>query len=407
MIAALALFACSEFDLQAKPDDPEQDPPVEDTDTDVPVVPDDPVEPVVDGAQIQTTVTVQVADVAFLLDTTGSMGPLKNAMTNQFAQLADELKLEIPDITFGVATFQDYPVDPFGGSNDTPFDLRIQQTSVIAAVQQTLSSIPMRDGGDGPEAAYEALFQAASGQGYDLNCNTAFEPDEDIPPLIQRPDDAFFGSTAGIFDTTLPGSGTRGGMGFRDQTFPIIVLATDAFFRNPDVDPSPGGCTDAGRAATITALQSLGAHVVGVHVKHQISFGTAPITAEMQGIAADTNSFADFGQGIEPAVVIWRSQTGAAQFRALLVEAIQGLTGSQGFAWVGVEVVDDPAGVYIGSVPDQITNVANGDILDFDIEVSGSIVDPTVTPGAQPLVLAVVGDGSVTLSTHEFWVLPN
>ena len=64
-------------------------------------------------------------DLALLLDTTQSMQALVTAVTDEFEAILDALSAGGRDVRFGLATFEDYPVHPFGTAGvDLPFTLR-------------------------------------------------------------------------------------------------------------------------------------------------------------------------------------------------------------------------------------------------------------------------------------------
>ena len=64
--------------------------------------------------EVEFEVDYKIADVAFLLDTTCSMSGTAQAMANEFAAIASAVGARIPDVTFGVATYEDYNDGGFG-----------------------------------------------------------------------------------------------------------------------------------------------------------------------------------------------------------------------------------------------------------------------------------------------------
>ena len=61
---------------------------------------------------------IRVADVYFLMDTTGSMGgaitSLRTGLSTPGSGLIDRVRAVIPDVWFGVGGYDDYQVDPYG-----------------------------------------------------------------------------------------------------------------------------------------------------------------------------------------------------------------------------------------------------------------------------------------------------
>ena len=159
-----------------------------------------------------------MGDVAFLLDTTGSMSGTANAMASEFSAIVTALNALIPDAEYGFATYDDYAYAGYGysSSGDKPFILRQQITDNTAAVQAELSGVPIHFGGDGPESGMEALYQGASGGGYDQNCNGIYDSATDVKPFLSSADDAFVGAGGQSYNSTDSGGGFIGGFGFRD-----------------------------------------------------------------------------------------------------------------------------------------------------------------------------------------------
>ena len=60
-------------------------------------------------------------EVCFVLDTTGSMGSLANAMAGEFGRIAADVSGRLPDVTFGAATYEDFRYGSMGDPGDKPF----------------------------------------------------------------------------------------------------------------------------------------------------------------------------------------------------------------------------------------------------------------------------------------------
>ncbi|MFO0001600.1 MAG: hypothetical protein ACK559_10740, partial [bacterium] len=67
--------------------------------------------------------SVQMGDVAFLLDTTCSMSGTLTGVANEFSRIVSELSATLPDAQYGVATYDDYAYTGMGSSvsDDKPF----------------------------------------------------------------------------------------------------------------------------------------------------------------------------------------------------------------------------------------------------------------------------------------------
>ncbi len=356
---------------------------------------------------LELTGDYEMADVAFLIDTTGSMGSTATAVADEFASISSSLQARIPDITFGVATFEDYNFGSMGAGRDKPFTLHQQQTSDFARVQSALSGdVTIHDGADSPEATLEALYQAAAGLGYDQGCDGGYDATDDVPPFLAGASDAFGGAVDGVADPTTPDGGSVGGFGFREGILPIVIYATDTALRDPEAGyATPGGCPlDAGSSDVIAALNAIGAHVIGVAVG--LSQGSDPFR-QMAAIAEGTGSYGDMdGDGAsEPAVITWNGSS--ADFRNAVVRAVQGLIDEAVFDEVRLEVVADEYGMVRSISPEAYADVTAGTPLEFDVDIEGTVAsgpsDRTVE-----IDLALVGtidDEEVTLDEAAIYVM--
>jgi hypothetical protein len=353
--------------------------------------------------ELEFDVDYKIADVAFLLDTTCSMGGTIGAMSSEFASIAGALAGQIPDITFGVATFDDYNYGGFGSGADKPFILKQQQTDDLGRVATVLGAIPLHSGADGPESSHEALFQAASGDGYDQDCDSNYDSGDDVKPFIASPLDAFGGLIVGEGDPDVPGTGEVGGMGFREKVFPIMILATDNELRDPEAGyGSPGGCSqDASFYHVYTSMAEIGAKFIGVAANMWGGVGKG----QLINIAIVTDSYADMDGDLieEPAVVEWSGSD--AEFRELVVDAVLGLVASAWFDKISLEVVNDPMGLIVEIDPEAYFQIQAGTPVTFVLTVAGAIVEAPEA-GAEEIELELVADDQIVLSRRTLFVIP-
>src|SRR5918992_1683406 len=95
-------------------------------------------------------------DITFLIDTTGSMGPvISNVQTNANSILNNVASAQ-PDAQFAVAEYKDT-------TDATPFRVAQNLTGDQTAVTNGLNSLVASGGGDLPEANINGLFQVATG----------------------------------------------------------------------------------------------------------------------------------------------------------------------------------------------------------------------------------------------------
>lgn len=332
-------------------------------------------------------VEYEIADIAFILDTTGSMGSLATAMASDFSGIAKELNNEIEDITFGVATYRDYNFSSFGGQGDLPFQLETQQTSSLTRVQSALNGISASGGGDGEESAMEAIYQATTGNGYDQECDGYYDPDTDVPPFKRESSDAFNGNESGNYSSGVEGTGDRGGMGFREDVLPVIILGTDAPLRDPDNGyPGPNGCSqDAGKNLASAGLSNLDASLIGV------------------GVGGATTYFQT--AGIADSVVQWSS--GSQSFQDTVVDAVLELIGDVTFDEVWLDVASDQYNMVDAVEPNQWSDVPSGTQVDFTVTVNSALV-AVESEDTYPVILelyARIDDSQWLLDTHTVNVL--
>ena len=151
---------------------------------------------------------VSDVDIAFVLDTTGSMTEEAQSLANEFSTIVDELSNSIPNAAYGFATSDDYNEGEMGRPWDRPFSLHNQITTDLESVQIRLNGISIHHGGDETESGMEALYQALTGLGYDQNGDGIYDPNTDIFPFISKSEDAFGGTVDG--GDAPPDAGRRG-----------------------------------------------------------------------------------------------------------------------------------------------------------------------------------------------------
>ncbi len=352
------------------------------------------------------SLSVQMGDIAFLLDTTCSMTSTLNGVASEFSSIISALSTTLPDAQYGVATFDDYAFGSYGSAGtDKPFELVQQVTSSTSAVQSALSSLRVHYGGDGPEGSMEALYQGLTGGGYDQACDGRYTSNTDVKPFIASGSDPFGGSGGEFYN----GSGaTGGGFGFREYALPIIVYATDNYMRDPDstnrtYNGSPGGCPlDGGSDSVIAETNSLGATLIGLAVS-----STLP-TAQMTALANSTNSLADTdgdGRADDVLVFSW-SGSGSSSLRTTIVNAITDAVSAVQFDNVSLTVAGDENGFVSGIEPDSypMSGSPDGETVEFTLTFRGAVA-AMAEDQVFLVTLNVVGDETVLLDTLDIYVV--
>ena len=342
----------------------------------------------------------QSTDVAFLLDTTCSMYSTAAAMAAEFVDMTIQLAVVKMDIHYGFATFDDYAFGSYGStySNDKPFILRQPVTDDVDSVQESLSSVPIHGGSDGPEAAMEGLYQTLTGVGYDQNCNGTYDDSTDVLPFLASDDDPFDGRAGSAWTEELAGSGYAGGVGFRAGSRPIIVYATDNYLRDPETGDygSPGGCPgDASGSDVISAAMATDATLIGIMTS---SWGGTGAVVQMESLASATDSVADLDSDGVDDLLVFSWDGSSEEFSATVVAAITAAireADSEVMFHEEVNVITelDDAGFMTTIEPASFSEVEVGvdpsPLLRFDLTATGTVsaMDDTQTFSAGLILL--------------------
>ena len=351
------------------------------------------------------TLSVKMGDVAFLLDSTGSMSSTLSGVASEFATLVTEISAEIPDAEYGVATYDDYAYGSYGysSSGDKPFELRQEVTNNTTQVQTVLRSLSTHYGGDGPESGMEALYQGLSGVGYDQNCNRSYNSDTDVRPFLSTGTDPFGGSGGQGRTGAYTGGGTRGGFGFREYALPVVVYVTDNYLRDPESGyGAPGGCPgDAGRSDVIAAATDLGAYLIGISAS-----GSTPVT-QMNDLADQTRSYADTdGDGAADDRLVFTWSGSSSTLRTTIVNAIKNLVSSIQFDRISLQVENDPYGFVTGISPEyyEMASSADGQTVEFQLDFRGAVAQAEEDE-VYTLTLNIFGDDTILLDTLDIFVV--
>jgi hypothetical protein len=229
---------------------------------------------------LQFGTDLQVADVYFLMDSTGSMD---SAIENVVYSLRDEIvpavAAEIPDVQMGVGSMNDFNCcgdDPWSAYGDcmrtgcdAPFwhwqDITDDDAAVRTALENVLSN-PRGYGADWSESYVPALWITATGNGMT-------DGGADIPPkeCPAHPDEI---------------GPRRGYPCFRPRALPIIAQVGDATWHNGPGDFEPYSFETADYAAARDALLDIGARMIGVYVDHGMPEGRT----HQEQMASDTGT---------------------------------------------------------------------------------------------------------------------
>ena len=186
---------------------------------------------------LKFSTNIKQADVAFVMDTTGSMSLSINALKSALAgSLLAQLQAAIPNVGMAIVDHKD-----FGQGDSWGVNVRQTITTTLSLAQSAVNAMSASGGGDEPEAQVGAMYFTLTGQANNGS------------PAIA----AHTPSTPGAF----------GGVDFRPGSVPVVVEISDASWHDPS-----GNATIA---ALKTAFTTTKAKFVNVA---DSSFGSAPET---------------------------------------------------------------------------------------------------------------------------------
>ncbi|MFO0954167.1 MAG: SdrD B-like domain-containing protein [Isosphaeraceae bacterium] len=245
-----------------------------------------------------------MVDVFLLFDDTGSFVNNSPIVRGAFPTIISSLQASLPgvDLGFGVGRFEEYANFAAEYATGRPFVLNQPivasgTTNFMASIQAALDRTTPGYGGDQPETDIEALYQLVTGLGFDGNNNgtvldsAAGLVSTQLTPGSSGDVPSFASFKADPSGSVLAAAGNVGGGGFRAGALPIILLATDTGFayqpKGETTIAGAGGVTlplssflqtsrnttpfgnGAGIQETITALNALGALVIGLGTNSQ------------------------------------------------------------------------------------------------------------------------------------------
>lgn len=328
--------------------------------------------------EYEVALTIQKADVAFLLDTTATMMDEAAALAGSFNEITTRLALSIPDMAFGFAQYEDYWMTSTGTSTTGALPYRMQQqiTTSTSLMTTALGTVEHHAGGVGrdyPESGFEGLYQLMTGIGYDTDCDTVYNSEKDVRPFHATVTDPFGALGGQHYDPGVPGTGQLGGIGFRDKALPIIIYATDDAIKDADfreLYEFPNGCPgEAGMSNVAMAAASLGAYMIGI-----CSPGLNDCKPAMEDLAVATNSLGDAdgdGSNDDPMVFEWNTSTDVTT--DLIAGSIETLVEGIQFDELTLEL-DDPLGYVISVTPSvfDLTVLEEGTThVSFTLEMLG------------------------------------
>ncbi len=351
------------------------------------------------------------ADVFLLFDDTGSFTGNSPIVRAAFPQIINTLQTNLPgmDLGFGVGRLEEYGNFAAEYGTGRPFILNqpilSQSTAGFStAIQAALDRTAPGYGGDQPETDIEALYQTVTGAGFDgnNNGNTTDSGSAGLASTQTNPGNsgdvpAFSSFTPDPANNVLAPDGTIGGAGFRTGALPVILLATDTGFAyQPKAETSITGIngltipvsqmtqtsrnttpfnSGAGIQETITALNALGALVIGIGTNPQ---ATIDPRQQLEAISKLTGSINTTTTTIsngttdpiapgDPLYFQIASGFGASVANGVIAAIQNAVTTTS----MNIELKSSDPSVQISMTPGVVNGVGAGDTATFNITFTG------------------------------------
>ncbi len=346
-------------------------------------------------------------DVVFSIDGTGSFGGEIDALQTDLSdRIVRSLEASVADVAFAVVRFEDMPIAPFGVETDRAYELLTAVTTDPARVSSAVAALdlPLGNGGDTPEAGFEALYQIATGAGL-LAGGDVLVP-------------AWNGRAAS-------GGGTEPGVGFRTGALRVVVHVTDApAHEGADyAGPIPGA---HGSAAASAALNAAGVRFIGVAsgsaARPQLeamALATGSVVPPISGSCHTGLGGASRPPTSSGCVLVFDVASDGSGLSDAIIDSIGDLTDTLSYGEAYGEAVDDrlafvraiealdatpPAG---GTAPtrgdlrptdgidDTFLGVRSGTEIRFRAHLANLTIEPADYDQVFRVVIRVLGDGLV------------
>ena len=366
---------------------------------------------------------IRVADVYFLIDTTGSMAGaianVRSSLSTAGSGIIDQVRATIPDTWFGVGEFKDYNACDYGSGTDYAYRHAQDLAMDPMASQTAVNGLSASGGFDGPESHVPALWATATGMGL-AGRATASGPiparsgcpagtfgypcfrDGAVPLVVMITDYNMHngpGGSAAYQSTSCPSGGFGGStpIGATPPTFTEAVgAATANRVRVIGVSVSPGsGRSDLRQLATMTgAVDATGAPLVSDSADGSVS---GDVVNQIQTLAMSTRF--DISVNFED------DPSDAVETFAAFVDHIEARTAGDASRGCDPRPADDTDG---DGFPDTFRSVTAGERVCFDIIVKqNDTVMPTTDPQLFRATLRVLGDGFTELDSRDvFFLVP-
>jgi hypothetical protein len=376
--------------------------------------------------------TVDRVDLFFLFDDTGSFAATVPTVASIFSSLVNDLQAALPNVSFafGVGRFEDYggPARTYSLENSLGRPFVLNQPiitrdvpSFLSLINSALQRTAPGSGGDGPEANFEALFQVATGAGFDGNNNSSRLDSGSAGSANTQTAPGTSGDIPPFSSNVAATSGSMGGVGFRPRAFHLVIQTGDfcplaayaAGSPVPTTITGAGGVTVPGSALrctntlganrygfvgnsvstigntvanavaplgavtvpnTIAALNSLGISVIGLapggtSIRTPVGPSLAPSTS-MSALALLTGAVDASGKPL-----VFDISGGAGPLKTAIVQAVNAAVTRP--VDVGLHARNLPTGLSFSFTPSAVPGVGPGGTATFQVTIAGDGSTPT------------------------------
>lgn len=311
---------------------------------------------------------IKQVDVAFIEDTTASMGGeienLKASISDTTSGLIAQLTKAIPSVGIAITHHEDFPVNPFGydgssgGASNIPFEVYQTVTTSAAKAQSAVAKLALYFGGDLPEAQYDAMYQVLTGEGLDWTAGSGGSIPKHTPP-----------------------AGSSGGVDFRAGSLPVVVEITDASWHTAASysTPTSGKLAPHTRDQVVDAYNAKAkAKFVGIQAVFEKTPGAGYDTPCTTGATASCDSAQGYVQAKDLAEATGSVVAPSAIDPACTTDCCTGVGGAH--------VPVDGAGMcpLVFNAKTDGTGVASGVVKAIQAISVGSLFDVTAIPRNDP-----------------------
>ena len=260
------------------------------------------------GGEEEVPVEQELVDVFLLLDVAYNYSCYHPDLDRFIDEVIDELYVHFDNVAVGFGVYDDYPEPGWTVPGNKAYEIRHQISTDHDSVKEAARGLTMEYGGRGPGSTHEALYQAVWGAGYDHECDGVYDEATDVPPFTPRADDAFGGLEAGAHDPSVPGTGERRGVGWREGAAHIVIVSIDNMIRDAALThPLPEGTCGAPASPELVAraFTTTDTRLLGINVYEWQDSDPVP-QAQLEALVESTGSHIDAdGDGLrdEPAVL--------------------------------------------------------------------------------------------------------